>query len=197
MNTRFTFELPDWLTKRLSECPTTVLAERDDRMRFVIGLARENVQRGTGGPFAAAIFDADGRLVAPAVNLVTARNCSLLHAEMVAIALAQQELGRYDLSRAGGSDYELVTSSEPCAMCFGAIPWSGITRLVCGARAEDAQAIGFDEGAKPGNWQHALAVRGIHVTRDILRHEAVQVLKQYQKTGGVIYNAPGKRIHPR
>ncbi len=162
-------------------------------MRFVIDLARENVQRRTGGPFAAAVFDAGGRLVASAVNLVTAHNCSLLHAEIIAIALAQQALGSYDLSRDGTCDYELATSSEPCAMCFGAIPWSGITRLVCGARAADAQDIGFDEGPKPRNWRHALAVRGVHVAYDILRHEAVAVLKQYQQTGGVIYNAHGKR----
>jgi tRNA(Arg) A34 adenosine deaminase TadA len=67
------------------------------------------------------------------VNVVVTHNCSILHAEMVAIALAQKKLGRYDISDEGKSDYELVASTELCAMCFGAIPWSGVTRLVCGA----------------------------------------------------------------
>ena len=41
---------------------------------------------------------------------------------------------------------EMVASTQPCAMCLGATPWSGIRRLVCGARDEDAEEIGFDEG---------------------------------------------------
>jgi tRNA(Arg) A34 adenosine deaminase TadA len=160
-------------------------------MRFVITLARENVQRQTGGPFGAAVFDAKGRLVAPGVNIVMTSNCSILHAEMVAIALAQKKLNRYDISDEGKNDYELVTSTEPCAMCFGAVVWSGVTGLVCGARDQDARSIGFDEGPKLPNWQQSLEERGIKVSRDLLRHEAVEVLNLYLKTGGLIYNARG------
>jgi tRNA(Arg) A34 adenosine deaminase TadA len=46
----------------------------------------------------------------------------------------------------------MVVSTEPCALCLGAIPWSGIRRLVCGARDEDARSIGFDEGEKVPYW---------------------------------------------
>lgn len=159
-------------------------------MRFVVSLARENVRRETGGPFGAAVFSADGRLVASGVNLVVLYNCSILHAEIVAIALAQKELGSYDMSDGGRIEHELVTSAEPCAMCFGAIPWSGVTRLVCGARDEDARAVGFDEGTKPPNWQEALEERGVEVLRDVLRKEAVDVYTLYAKNGGRIYNPP-------
>jgi tRNA(Arg) A34 adenosine deaminase TadA len=114
--------------------------------------------------------------------------CSLLHAEMVAIALAQKALGRYDLGDGGKFNCELVTSTEPCAMCFGAVPWSGVTRLVCAARDEDARAIGFDEGAKLPDWQLALEQRGITVTRDLLRADAVSILQEYASKGGLIYN---------
>ena len=187
MNTGFTIRLPRWVAKRLANGPA-LFRTMADRMRFVVALADENIARQTGGPFAAGVFDADGRLIAPGVNLVANQNCSILHAEMVAMALAQKNLGRYDISDNGKYDFELVASTEPCAMCFGAIPWSGITRLVCGARDEDARAIGFDEGPKLPDWQHALEARGVKVTRDILRPEAVDVLKRYSKTGGVIYN---------
>jgi len=179
--------LPDWIAGFVAQSPDalpTVAA----RMAFVIALSRENVLRGTGGPFGAAVFDADGRLIAPGVNLVATQNCSILHAEMVAIALAQKQLGRFDIGGDSKNRYELVASTEPCAMCFGAVPWSGVTRLVCGARDEDARAVGFDEGAKVADWQQALEERGIEVVRDVARQEAKDVLDLYLKRGGAIYN---------
>ncbi|MHC4519589.1 MAG: nucleoside deaminase [Planctomycetota bacterium] len=158
------------------------------RMRFAIELARLNIDRQTGGPFGAAVFDvASRKLIAPGVNLVEPAHCSIAHAEMIAIALAQQTVGSYDLSE-GSRTCELVTSTEPCAMCLGAIPWSGVRRVVCGAQGEDACAIGFDEGAKPDDWVGSLNRRGIQVTRDVLRDEAQAVLKHYRTCGRRIYN---------
>ncbi len=188
----FRIEIPAWVGNFLTHSPK-VFAAVEDRMRFVIALARENVERQSGGPFGAAVFDATGNLVAPGINIVVTNNCSILHAEMIAIAMAQKKLGRYDIGNGGMNTYELVTSAEPCAMCFGAIPWSGVPRLVCGARDEDARRIGFDEGPKLSGWQDALEKRGIHVARDVLREEAVEVLDLYVRLGGPIYNA-GKDI---
>lgn len=179
--------LPDWLPAWL-ERQDTDFPDPEARMALVIGLARENVTRGSGGPFAAAIFDPAGELVMPAVNLVVAQRCSILHAEILAIALAQRRLGRYDLSDAGRHRLELVSSTEPCAMCLGATLWSGVRRLVCGARGEDAEAIGFDEGPKPADWAAALNGRGIEVVRDVRRAEAAAVLRLYARLGGIIYN---------
>ena len=125
--------------------------------------------------------------------MVIPRECSILHAEMVAIALAQKNLGRFDLGDGGRFEFELFATTEPCAMCFGAIPWSGISRLVCGARKEDAQTIGFDEGPKPENWVQALSDRGIDVVSDVCRQKAATVLKNYASSGGLIYN-PGHNI---
>lgn len=73
-------------------------------------------------------------------------------------------------------------------MCLGAIPWSGVSRLVCGARDEDARRIGFDEGDKPSDWIGRLRKRGIEVVRDVSRTEAVSVLEEYARNGGIIYN---------
>jgi tRNA(Arg) A34 adenosine deaminase TadA len=162
------------------------------RMRFVIDLARQNTQQGTGGPFGAAVFEIpSGRLVSAGVNLVEMSNCSIAHAEMMAITFAQQAIHSFDLGR-NGTVHELVTSTEPCAMCLGAIPWSGVKRVVCGARGKDACAIGFDEGAKPHNWIAALRHRGIEVVRDVLRGQARSVLQEYFKSGGLIYNPAGR-----
>lgn len=157
-------------------------------MQFVVELAGMNMANGTGGPFGAAVFETgSGRLVAIGMNLVVSTNCSLAHAETVALANAQHSVGNFDLGAEGLPEHELVASSEPCAMCYGAIPWSGIRRLLCGARAGDAEAIGFDEGPKPKTWMAALQQRGITVVRDLCRGEAVSVLQQYKKSGGLIY----------
>ena len=184
---RVILELPGWIEGLLSEERAYLQAE--DRMRLVVDLARRNVLHGTGGPFGAAIFERDsGRLVAPGVNMVVNAGCSVAHAEMVAIMVAQQRIGGFDLGGEGQPARELVTSTEPCAMCLGATPWSGVVGLVCGACGEDAEKVGFDEGAKPQDWVRSLEERGISVARDVLRDEAAAVLREYGEGGGEIYN---------
>jgi len=176
-------ELPSWV----DSIPVPTLdASREERMRFVIALAHENVLKG-GGPFASAIFNVDtGACVGKGVNLVQALHCSVLHAEIVALIEAESSLRSYSLSACG--TFELYTSAEPCAMCLGAIPWSGVQRVVCAARDADVRAIGFDEGVKPQPWADVLRSRGIEVIVDVLRNEAIDVLTRYVQTGGTIYN---------
>ncbi len=183
-----TLNLPDWLGTSLAEIKPSY-PTLEERMQFVIGLSRINIKRGTGGPFGAAVFGMeDGRLLSAGVNLVLASSCSVLHAEITALIIAQQKLDAFDLGAAGSDRYELVTSTEPCAMCLGAVQWAGVRRLVSGARGEDAEGIGFDEGEKPANWKEALERRGISVVRDVCRNEAVAVLREYIEHGGAIYN---------
>lgn len=183
--TTIQFELPAWLAAAWP-APGAVLATAEERMRLAIDLAQRNVEQGGGGPFGAAVFDlGSGRPIALGVNLVLAQRCSVLHAEIVALVSAQRALGTHDLG--GGAGCELVTSVEPCAMCLGAVPWSGVRSLVCGARDEDARAVGFDEGHKPADWRAGLTARGIRVTCDVLRAESAAVLQRYQQRGGVIY----------
>jgi tRNA(Arg) A34 adenosine deaminase TadA len=185
----FVLKLPSWVNELVTR-PGIKFATIEDRMSLAIDLARSNVHHGTGGPFGAAVFDQHtNMLLAPGVNLVVSANCSMLHAEVVAITIAQQVVQTYDLGMQGLSSYELVTSTEPCAMCLGAVPWSGVRRLVCGARDEDARRVGFDEGPKPADWVYELESRGIAVVRDVCRQDAVAVLQAYAQQGGVIYNA--------
>jgi tRNA(Arg) A34 adenosine deaminase TadA len=184
-----TLKLPSWVEELLPD-PERGYPTEEDRMRFVVELSRLNVERGTGGPFGAAIFEREtGRLLAPGMNLVVPTSCSVAHAEMVAIMIAQQVVGDFDLGSEGKPAYELYASTEPCAMCFGATPWSGVRSLLCGARDEDARAVGFDEGAKLPDWAAALEERGISVKRDVLREDAARVLRDYANSGGEIYNA--------
>lgn len=180
------WQLPAWLANFVEKWDAG-FATRHRRMEFVARLATTNVALETGGPFGAAVFDCDTHeLIAPGVNLVTTVNASIAHAEMVAISLAQRRLGTFDLSTAGR--FELVTSVEPCAMCLGAVPWSGVVRLVCGATAADAEAIGFDEGSKPEQWLTSLRERGIEVYTGVEADRARQALLDYARQGGQIYN---------
>ena len=192
----FTLHLPDWLEKLVLQSNHS-FSTVEERMSFVIELSRLNVRHETGGPFAAAIFCSDdGSLLAPGVNLVLSGRCSVLHAEIVTIMEAQRKAVAYDLSSPELPSYELVTSTEPCAMCLGAVTWSGVRRLVCGARGSDAEKIGFDEGEKPPAWPEALERRGISVLRDICREQAVAVLQDYRAAGGIIYNPRRSKMIP-
>ena len=180
-------ELPGWTGPFLA-ARQEPLANISQRMRLAIDLAAKNVRQGTGGPFGALVVnEASGELVSVGVNLVTSSGFSVAHAEIVAVTLAQAATREWNLSLAG--PLQLVTSCEPCAMCFGAVPWSGIKSLVCGARKKDAEAAGFDEGDKPGNWIRSLQRRGIVVQTGVLRPEAAAVLAAYRAGGGTIYNA--------
>lgn len=187
-----TFALPAWV-----EAYAAGYRARLDpaaRMAFVIEAARRNVEEGTGGPFAAAVFAiASGELLSLGVNLVAQRRLSILHAEIVALTLAQERVGSFDLGGVGMPVCELVTSCEPCAMCYGAIPWSGVRRLLTGARDTDARRIGFDEGPRTPRWREELEERGIAVRTDLLRPEAAAVLDAYAAAGGEIYNPRGRR----
>jgi tRNA(Arg) A34 adenosine deaminase TadA len=180
--------LPEWLTEYQQQYHPSLLLE--EQMAFVIEASRLNISHQTGGPFAAAVFEIDsGKLVSLGVNMVTTQGLSVLHGEIVALMLAQRQRGNYDLGEKSQPALSLVTSTEPCAMCFGAIPWSGVKKLVTGASDQDARLIGFDEGPKLANWQQALMERGIKVVTDVLSEQACQVLDDYQKQGGHIYNS--------
>lgn len=158
-------------------------------MAFVVEAARINIDHQCGGPFAAAIFEKDsGKLISLGTNLVTSHNNAILHAEIVAIILAQHRCNTFDLSSNTPVGYDLVSSSEPCAMCIGATNWSGVKRLVFGATISDAIAIGFDEGPVASNWREQMQQRGVEIVADVLREEAVQVLNHYHNIGGKLYN---------
>ena len=181
------FELPAWVEPFLVDWQQPLIST-DKRMQLAIALSKESVLQKTGGPFGAVVVhEQTGELISVGINLVTTAGLSIAHAEMVALSLAQLSRGQWNLSHAG--PLQLVTSCEPCAMCFGALPWSGIKSLVCGARKEDAEEAGFDEGDKPEQWVSSLRNRGIEVERGVLRSEAASVLSYYRDSGGPIYNA--------
>lgn len=178
---QLTLDLPDWLAELERHS-----GPLDDAaaMRLAITAAERSIDDG-GGPFGAVILDGRRHIVAVGANRVIPARASCLHAEMLALLRAQQRLGTHDLGREGA--LTLFTSCAPCAMCLGALPFAGVAGVVCGARAEDAEAAGFNEGAKPADWVSALQQRGISVTTDFLREEAVAPLLRYRRQGRPVY----------
>ncbi|RMD87878.1 MAG: nucleoside deaminase [Candidatus Dadabacteria bacterium] len=178
------FEVPDWL----SACNYSEIYRTDDeKMGVALDLARISLEHGAGGPFGAAIFDESGRVISVGVNLVLLNNSSLLHGEIVAIALAQKKAGSWNLRELG--DLCLATSAFPCSMCYGAILWSGLSQVMYGAERGDIEKLtGFREGILPERWREELNVNGIEIRGPVCRERAKDVLRGYKERGGVIYN---------
>jgi len=187
-----TYALPDWIEDVIGD-PTTPYPTLEARMDLAVRLSARNIDEG-GGPFGASVFEMEtGKLVAPGVNQVVPLGSSLAHAEAMAIMIAQRVCGTHDLGSPGLPPMELVTSGQPCIQCYGNLWWSGLRRLVVGARKEDIEALaGFDEGPLPHTWadhlSHRPPLQPIAVIRDVLREEACAVLRRYRQQGGNVYN---------
>jgi tRNA(Arg) A34 adenosine deaminase TadA len=178
-------DLPDWVRDEVDVSRAYVGDAA--KVELAILLARRNIERDSGGPFGAAVFAADGTLVAAGVNRVLPRACSIAHAEIMAYALAQARLQRARLNE-NGERYTLATSAQPCCQCYGATVWAGIDELLIGARSEDVEELTeFDEGPLPADWIGELGKRGIAVRRDILRDQARGVFELYRERGGLSY----------
>ncbi len=177
--------LPAWLLQDYED--GRVYADDTAQVGLAIELSQRNIEYRSGGPFGAAVFDGDGRLIAAGVNRVVPMSCSVGHAEMMAYMTAQQRTQRLRLNQDGGR-FTLATSAQPCCQCYGATVWAGIDTLLIGARAEDVMELTeFDEGPLPADWVGELEKRGIAVRRDIARDAARAVLADYASLGGETY----------
>ena len=103
----------------------TPIREQDaDHLRRAIGLAREARGRGNA-PFGAVLVGEDGKILAEARNTVTTERDVTGHAETNLVRDAFRFLDAQTLASS-----TLYASAEPCAMCSGAIFWSGVGRVV-------------------------------------------------------------------
>ena len=153
-------------------------------MALAIEVALRSAQQGSG-PFGAVVADPEGRAVDVGWNEVVSSHDSTAHAEITALRRAQARAGTHRLE-----GYALYTSCAPCIQCYGAIYWSGVSRVYAAARKEDAEEIGFDEGPPMrALWDHAREARGIALHEDFHRDErALAPLKLYKARGGPDYS---------
>lgn len=95
-------------------------------MREVFAIARRARAHGNR-PFGAMLVGGNGAILAAAENTQMTDEQVFAHAEM---NLLQRAVKDFTPDVLGGST--LYASAEPCAMCAGAIFWSGVSRLVFG-----------------------------------------------------------------
>jgi len=185
----FEVSLPKWAIEENLKLPKFI-PDVEQRMREVIRFAEINLNRKTGGPFAAGIFEKNsGAVIGIGVNRVVPSNNSSAHAEIVAISLAQKKLATFDLGGPRMPDHQIVVNGRPCAMCCGALPWSGVRSLVIGASGERIESLtGFDEGAVHPHWQRELGKRGIEVIENVLAEEEEVVFQRFRDNDEPVYN---------
>jgi tRNA(Arg) A34 adenosine deaminase TadA len=120
-----------------------VVAGADDLrcLRETFAIARRARRRGNA-PFGALLVSLDGGVLIEAENTVlTDRDCTA-HAETNLVRRASQRFETTTLQRC-----TLYASTEPCAMCAGAIVWSGVGRVVYGlTNARLHELMGEDAG---------------------------------------------------
>ena len=101
---------------------------REDYMRQALSLAREAADAGEV-PVGCVIADEDGQIIGRGRNRREEKQSVSSHAEMEAMAQANEALGTWRLD-----DCELYVTLEPCPMCAGAILNARIPRVFYGAR---------------------------------------------------------------
>jgi tRNA(Arg) A34 adenosine deaminase TadA len=99
-------------------------------LRLSFEVALEALNNGNH-PFGAILVDEHGKELLRAGNSIEDDNDTTAHAETNLIRLTW---GKYDQKTL--AKCTLYSSAEPCAMCSGAIYWSGIGRIVFGLSIE-------------------------------------------------------------
>jgi tRNA(Arg) A34 adenosine deaminase TadA len=119
-----------------------VSAPDEDHLRHAIALAARARENGNH-PFGSIVVAADGRVV-EGMNTVVTETDPTGHAETNVVRLAAGILSIDELHAS-----TLYTSTEPCAMCAGAIHWAGIPRVVYALGEDDLRAMVPAQGGEP------------------------------------------------
>lgn len=104
----------------------------------------DRARAGGDHPFGALLADPDGTVVLEAGNTVVTSRDVTGHAETNLVSAATRRFSRQELS-----SLTLITSCEPCAMCSGAIYWSGIGAVVYGLSERGLLALTGDDPENP------------------------------------------------
>src|SRR3954463_448081 len=138
-------------------------------MRMALAKAREGMAAGQS-PFGACIVRAGGEIIACEHNVVWRTPDATAHAEVTAIRAACKAVAGVKLT--GTTIY---STTEPCPMCFAAIHWAGIDRIVYGASIADAQRAGFSELAISNADMKRLGGSNAEIVPAFLADEAVEL----------------------
>jgi guanine deaminase len=141
-------------------------------MRMAIAKARQGMAAGQS-PFGACIVR-DGRVIACEHNVVWRTPDATAHAEVTAIRAACKAVD--DIKLHGTTIY---STTEPCPMCFAAIHWAAVDRIVYGASIADAQHAGFSELGISNVDMKRLGRSPVQIVPAFLAPEAVELFNQW------------------
>ena len=143
-------------------------------MRLAIEKARDGVKKGQT-PFAACIVK-ECKVIACCHNLVWKNTDITAHAEITAIRAACKKLNKIDLSGC-----IIYSTCEPCPMCFAAIHWARIARIVFGSAIKDAKSCGFNELQLSNLALKKLAGDKVRIKPAVLLKENIALFEFWQK----------------
>jgi tRNA(Arg) A34 adenosine deaminase TadA len=143
-------------------------------MQHAIEIARRGIAAGQS-PFGAVVIRGE-ELVAAAHNAVLAETDPTSHAEVRAVRAASRALGTIDLSGC-----TLYSTCEPCPMCFGAIHWARLSRLVFGARIADALDAGFNELSVSNEILREIGGSEVAIVPDCRRAACVELFAEWAR----------------
>jgi tRNA(Arg) A34 adenosine deaminase TadA len=147
-------------------------------MRRALDEALENLPAMDGGPFGACLVRG-GEVLAVAHNTVLKDLDPTCHAETTAIRLAVRRLRTYDLSGC-----EIYSTTEPCPMCFAAIHWARLGRVIYGTAIGEVAQLGFNELTIGSRQMQALGRSPVVIYSGFLVDECRQLLAQWTRTPG-------------
>lgn len=152
----------------------------NDYMQLALDKAYQGVDAGQS-PFAACIVQ-KGKVIACQHNHVFHDTDITAHGEICTLRDACKATG--DLTFAGATIY---STTEPCPMCFSAIHWARIDRIVYGASIADAEAAGFNE-LKVSNLQlKQLGDLGVELVPGVMEEECRQLFRYWKEVAGAAY----------
>lgn len=143
-------------------------------MQMAIEKCREGIAAGQT-PFGACIV-LNGEVVALEHNVVWRTTDITAHAEVNAIRKACEKLNSISLKGA-----VIYSTCEPCPMCFSAIHWAGISRIVYGAGIADAADAGFNELPISNQQLRQLGRTEVDITDGVLREEACRLFLEWKE----------------
>lgn len=129
-------------------------------------------------PFGAIIVK-NGEIIGRSDIDVPVSKTAFSHAELRAIEDAMEHLGGH-LCAEGGKDCVIYSSCEPCAMCMGAILYTGIEKLVYGATLEDSGECVNEILVKAQDVVSNCKNRNIEIVAELHRDKATEVLKNFK-----------------
>jgi guanine deaminase len=147
-------------------------------MRRAIEEALAHLAALEGGPFGVCLVRGE-EILAVAHNTVLKDLDPTCHAETNAIRLAARKLQSYDLSGC-----EIYSTTEPCPMCFAAIHWARIDRLIYGTSISEAARLGFNEMSIDNHRMQDLGRSPVAIYSGFLADECRQLLAQWAQTPG-------------